>query len=302
MGMLAAHPPTGAGFGQFEAESFRYQSEDLLAERGRALGMTTAFGEAHNELLQHAAETGLLGLVLLAAGIVVAWRRGRSDTGSLPARVPLLLTATLIALAQFPLHQAAPAAQWAVLAALALPGLTPPPLPQGVRKLLLGCGLALAVLAIGALAWARIVSLGALQRSQVLVEVLRRGAPASRVAPLRTALATVTRLQRFLPYDWQAENTLGNLAMEAGDFPAAADHFGAALALAERPELRYNLAMAKLAQGDEGGGMAELILAVKLNPSMVKQVTRPDLRARLRTALAAESYTTRHPWVFGEEP
>ena len=95
---------------------------------------------------------------------------------------------------------------------------------------------------------------------------------------------------------------MGSLALEAGDATVATTHFARAVKLAERPELRFNLGMARLAGGDEAGGLAELVTAVKLNPAVVKQVTSPDLLARLRTVLEAEGYTARHPWLFGADP
>lgn len=300
IGMLAAHPLTGAGFGQFEAESYHYQSEDLLAGRAQALGLTIGFGEAHNELLQHAAETGVVGLLLLGAGVVLAWRWGqrRLDSPVLPARVSLLLTAGLVALVQFPLHQATPAAQWAVLAALALPPLAAPPLPEGRRRLgqLGWMGLVCAV--IGVTTWHRVGALVAVQHASNLVEVLRRSSAQSRTSPARVALQNLARAVRWLPHDWRAQNALGNLAMEAGEVDEALHHFGAALALAERPELLFNLAMAEIAAGDPTSGMTHLVRAIKLNPLVIKQIRKPELLEEVRTALAADGYLSRHPWVL----
>jgi O-antigen ligase len=299
LGMLASHPLTGVGFGQFEAGSFAYQSEDVLASRARSLGMEIGFGEAHNELLQHAAETGLLGLALLGAGVVLAWKRRRRDSDTLPARLPLLLTASLVALAQFPLHQATTAAQWAILAALAAPALPVTPLPRGRRALVAGLSvLALASGATAVVTVRRLATSAALQQAQVLVDVLRRGAVSTRATPARIALANLTPAVAWLPYDWQAENILGNLAMEAGDNTAALDHFEKALRLAERPELHFNVAMAAMLAGDESTGMAHLLRAVKLNPSVIKQVSNPELLDKLHTALEADGYLKRHPWVL----
>lgn len=119
--MVAARPATGVGFGLFEANSFRFQSQDALAELGRVLGLVTGFGQAHNDLLQHAAETGLVGLLLAGIGFAwAAWRRPRRD-GAVVEGWPLGAAALVLALTQFPLHLPAVAAQWAVLSALALP-------------------------------------------------------------------------------------------------------------------------------------------------------------------------------------
>jgi len=84
--MLAARPTTGVGFNLFEANSFRYQSPDALAERGRVLGLATGFGEAHNDLLQYAAETGFVGLVLALAGLAWARRATRGRRSSQASR------------------------------------------------------------------------------------------------------------------------------------------------------------------------------------------------------------------------
>ena len=93
---------------------------------------------------------------------------------------------------------------------------------------------------------------------------------------------------------------LGNLAMDAGDLPAARDHFTRAVALAERPENRFNLAMALLAAGDEARGFDELVRAVKLNPAVIKQLNAPEALEKLRDRLQADGYLKRYPWVFGD--
>jgi O-antigen ligase len=302
LGMLATHPVGGVGFGQFETESFHYQGEALLAERARALGLETGFGEAHSELLQHAGETGSLGLALAVAGIVLAWRWARRDGATLAARTPLLLTATAIALAQFPLRQATLAAQWAVLAALAVPALAAPPLPAGRRRTVSVVTLGLGAALVLTVAWVRGAAFLAVERGQVLVEMLRTTRQESRVTASRRALAELTARSRWLPYDWRAATVLGNLAMDAGDLLTARDHFTRAVALAERPENRFNLAMALLAAGDEARGFDELIRAVKLNPAVIKQLNAPEALEKLRDRLQVDGYLKRYPWIFGETP
>jgi O-antigen ligase len=121
--MLAAHPFAGVGPGRFEAEAFAFADEDTLAERGQVLGLVTGFGETHNDVLQFAAEHGAVGIALALAGLVLAWRRRTAGSGALPDSAAFLAAATLLALTQFPLHHSATAAQWLVLASLALPRL-----------------------------------------------------------------------------------------------------------------------------------------------------------------------------------
>jgi len=59
---------------------------------------------------------------------------------------------------------------------------------------------------------------------------------------------------------------LGNLAVDAGDTRLALSSFGRALALAERPEVRFDVGMALLMAGERETGMAHLMRAVELNP------------------------------------
>ena len=76
--------------------------------------------------------------------------------------------------------------------------------------------------------------------------------------------------------------------------------FAAALRLAERPEIRFNVGLALYMSGEQETGLAHLVQATKLNPAVLKEVTAPDLRRRLLERLAAEGYTQRYPWV-GEQ-
>ncbi len=301
--MLAARPLTGVGFGLFEANSFRFQSPETLADRGRVLGLVTGFGQAHNDLLQHAAETGLVGLALAAAGAGLALRRGRSG-GGLFDPVPLAAAALVVTLAEFPLHLAATAAQWAVLAALALPPLPPAPATTGwrARGRLLAVGI-LAGAAI-AVAWQRYRAGTAFEQGKVLESALRK-APAHSPATTgvaRAALANLRRWAFWLPYSWEADVILGNVALQAGETHAALESFGRALALADRPEIRFDLGMALLAAGDEGAGMARLEQAVKLNPATFRAITDPKLARALRHRLDASGYGAKHAWMYEGTP
>ncbi len=302
--MLAARPLTGVGFGLFEANSFRFQSPDALAARGRVLGLVTGFGEAHNELLQYVAETGLVGLVLAAAGAAFALRRREGRGQGLLDAAPLGAAALVVGFAQFPLHLAAIAAQWAVLAALALPPLPPPPTsgrwPERVRLLAIG----LLVGAALATVWQRYRADTAFEQGQVLVGTLRATPARSPVktALARAAFANLRRLAFWRPYSWQADVILGNLAFEAGDTRAALASFSRALALADRPEVRFDLGMALLASGDEEAGMSRLEQAVQLNPAVFRAITDPKLSRALRRRLDASGYGPKHAWMYQGTP
>ncbi|MBZ5588298.1 MAG: O-antigen ligase family protein [Acidobacteriia bacterium] len=302
--MLAARPTTGVGFGLFEANSFRFQSLDALAERGRVLGMVTGFGEAHCEPLQYTAETGGLGLLLAAAGAVLVWRRKGPPARGIVDALPIAAAATVLALTQFPLHLAAVAAQWVVLAALAVPPLPPPPDPTGwsgrLRLLAIGILVGIAI----TVTWQRYRATIAFRQAKVLVESLRSSPmrPSAKTELTRTALANLRRPLRWLPNSWEAALTMGNVAAQAGETRAALDSFGRALALADRPEVRFDLGIALLMAGDREEGMSQLLRAVELNPAVFREIKDPDLSRSLRGRLDASGYGARNAWMYKGTP
>ncbi|MGC8916037.1 MAG: O-antigen ligase family protein [Thermoanaerobaculum sp.] len=300
--MAVANPIFGVGFGQFEAHSFTFLRTEELAERGRILGMETGFGEAHNELFQYWAETGAVGLALLAFGLWLAWRQGRQQGTPKPAPRkglplppgPLAAAAAVVAFFQFPLHLAAIAAQWAVLAAWLSP---PLPAPRGSCRVGVAAGLALATLVVGGsfLQWR---AYRAVQSAEVLVTLLRQNPQAPQRQTLAfEALRGLQRKLALLPWDYRAQTTAGNLAREAGDWPAAASHFRAALKLAERPETHFNLGVALYVLGQEPDALAHLVRAVALNPGVLRSVSDKVLASRLSAALEKAGYFARVPWA-----
>ena len=297
-GMFAAHPVAGVGPGQFEAHSFRFVPERTLAERGRYLGLETAFGEAHNEVLQYVAETGLVGLALAVAGFVLAWRRRPRGHGVIHHLPSLAAAAGVLALTQFPLHLAAIAAQWAVLAALAVP-----PLPtlqrQSTKRAWLSLAAVLGCVALATgLVWQRHRAGVALQQARLLTQALRATAtPQVKADTSRRALQVVEQRLPWLPYSWRGHIIAGNLAVDAGRLDIALAHFAAALRLAERPEIRFNVGVALYLAGEEQTGLVHLVQAVKLNPAVLKEIAQGELRQRLLERLTADGYTQRYPWV-----
>lgn len=309
--MFLAHPIAGVGFGQFEAHSFRYLTADELAQRSRFLGLETGFGEAHNELLQYLAETGLLGLGLLLAGVVFALKATRRAAGANGKALkvsanprstatapwppaPALASMVVLASFQFPLHLAAIAAQWAVVAALLLPPLPP---PQSWRKAGAAVGLACALL----VAWGSFQqwrAYRAVQSADVLVNLLRqRPRDPQRQTLAFAAYQGLSSRLHSLPFDYRGETSAGNLAQEAGDWGKAVEHFRRALALAERPETRFNLGVALFALGQEGEALAHLERAVELNPAVLKAITDTTLARKLSAVLEAHGYFARFPWT-----
>jgi hypothetical protein len=302
--MIGARPATGVGFGLYEANSFRFQSLDALASRGHILGLQTGFGEAHNDLLQYAAETGLLGLALVAAGGVLAVRRRRGDEGGVVPVWSLATAALVLALTQFPLHLATVAAQWAVLAALALPALPSPAVARGwagrVRILVAGVLIGAALV----LVWRHYRATTVFEQAKLLSETLRASPQAGnrRAEIAHAALANLLPEQKWLPYSWEAALILGNLAIDAGETGRALASFQRALALAERPEVEFDVGIAMRMTGDREAAMAHLVRAVQLNPAIFREVRDPDLARALRRRLDDSGYGAEHAWMYKGTP
>ncbi len=303
LSMLASHPATGVGYGLFERYSATHVDEDTLAARARNIGLETGFGEAHDDILQYAAETGLVGLVLAIAGFAAATRRNRGREGVLPGRTELLIAAVVITGLQFPLHLAVVAAQWAVLASLALPALAPPARrsPAG-WWLRLGAVIAVTALAAG-IAWQRHLAWRSVQRGDDLVLAAGAGTPTRlSQAMLGLALADLGRRLPWLRFEHHAYTTAGNLAMRSGRSSEALQDFAIAAALAERAETRFNIGMALLALGDRASGLGHLMAAVKLNPVLFSKIGDPELSQALRRRLDADGYGARHAWLYEGTP
>lgn len=300
--MIAGHPVTGVGFGRFGGHSFRYQSEEVLAQRGRMLGLETGFGHAHNDILQYGAETGILGLLLAGAGLAYALRSPRSRSRVLPHLGPLAAAAVVVTLTQFPLHLTAVAAQWVVVGALAVPALPTPPAGTAWSRRVRASAVVVCVVVAGWGAWQRHVTWRGVRQGDLLVRVIRQApTPGARREVARAALAGLESRRPWVPEAWAPDVTLGNLAMEAGDSMRAQEYFARALKLADRPEIRFNLGMAELAKGDRELGLVHLHRAVELNPRVFGEIRDPALRRDLRIRLENSGYGARHPWIFDEE-
>ena len=302
--MLAARPLTGVGFDQFEANSFRFQSLTALAARAQVLGLRTGFGETHDDILQYAAETGLTGVVLAAAGLAYAWRRRAPAGTTIAGAAPLAGAALVIAVTQFPLHLAAVAAQWTVLAALVLPALPPTPATTG-RAAWLRLAAALCVTAAAAfVAWERFEAGVATGEARRLAGTLRVGslAAATRTQIARAALGHLVSPLGWLFDSWQARLVVGNLAAEAGDTKLEFESFAAALAMVERPEVQFDVGMALLRAGQRDDGLAHLERAVQLNPAIFREVRDADLSRALRRRLDASGYGAKQAWMYAGTP
>jgi len=127
--MLKDHPIVGAGLGNYKLDFLPYKAEFLASPQGAAYEFyIPRAAQAHNEYVQIAAETGIVGvsalLALLVAIPVSFWKRLRSDPDE-GRRLDLVLLGCgivsflVVALVGFPAHLPAPALAVVTLLGLA---------------------------------------------------------------------------------------------------------------------------------------------------------------------------------------
>jgi tetratricopeptide (TPR) repeat protein len=196
------------------------------------------------------------------------------------------------------------AAQWVLLAALALPPLAAPPEAVGwvARGRLLGIGVVAGATLV--VSWQHYRAVTLFQQGKALSAALRVGKvrPERRAQVARAALANLVPRSHLLPYSWEAAVIIGNLALDAGDSTLAVESFGRALALAERPEVQFDVGIALMIAGDREAGMAHLVRAVQLNPAVFREVRDPELARALRRRLDASGFGARHAWMYEGTP
>ena len=73
-------------------------------------------------------------------------------------------------------------------------------------------------------------------------------------------------------------------------------------ALADRPEVRFDVGMTLLMAGDREEGMGQLVRAVQLNPAVFREIKDPALSRELRGRLDASGYGAKHSWMFKDTP
>jgi O-antigen ligase len=121
--MIRDRPLAGVGPGCFEWQYMRYneRARKRYPSLHHSVVRGVNFGEAHNELLQYGAETGLPGMILFVAALVLVARR-RNAPSRFVRRFAIPFTASLfvVSLAQFPFRLAAPTIMNLYLAALCL--------------------------------------------------------------------------------------------------------------------------------------------------------------------------------------
>ncbi len=126
--MFTESPVFGIGPGCFEYAYFDYAAAVYPSMLDYAIaGRQYMFGEAHNDHLQIAAETGLIGYLLFAASLICVGavsRRRPAEAATEPARfarlcgAPLAASLAALALFQFPLYLTASLTAYVFAAAL----------------------------------------------------------------------------------------------------------------------------------------------------------------------------------------
>jgi O-antigen ligase len=305
--MAVDRPALGWGAGSFEAEFPPHLVDAELRWHRRLANPVLAgsYAEAHNEVLQAAAELGMPAALLLlaAAGLVVAplvrphgAEAGSGDRRLLGERAAVLGTlaaGAVAALAWFPLQRPATALlllvalgrAWRLAADAEAAGgdaeIAAPPRPP------LGARVALAA-AFVALAWpepARHLAERKLAQVETAVQFVAQRLPPGRQR--HVALGRIAREAAALathPGDERPENTAGTAAMLRGDARRAAEHFAAGLAAGERPELVANWSLARRAAGDAAAAERGMLRAAWISPRMTAELeeqTGVRLRPRL---------------------
>jgi tetratricopeptide (TPR) repeat protein len=267
--LAAAHPLAGAGLGAFEDAVTTYKRGD-----GDVRSM-----HAENDALEFVAESGLLGLSLLAFAVL----RLAAGAGRDPRSSPLAAGAIAAALGlgvhslcDFNLRVPATALALAAVLAVAAPALPGAAAPGRAARVAIP-----AVLAALGLA-ATLASVGTLESARAA----RLADPVARVSALTrvlawSPLATGTRRERARALVEAATGSLreARLARAAEDYRAVLDG---------RPgwaRAWYELAWVELARGDREAARSALERAGALDPGSVPlAAARAALLSRLQTA------------------
>ncbi len=265
--MVSARPLLGVGPGNWPIEFPRYAEPG--AARDGVLSVTLAPRQAHEDVLERAAETGALGLAALgffAFGTIVAIRarlRLADDDvrASTAAAAGALVAVVVISLASFPLD--APGTLAMTGLALGLVVADPAREPRAARSRTFAyalCGGAI-VLLLGASLRAAHHVRGS--RELALAERTFHAGPGAE--NLRLGLEALARSLRAVPNSFRAELSLAHALLRAGDPPHAVDAARRALALEPySPNAWAALADAELAGGDPQGARRDASQALTL--------------------------------------
>lgn len=315
--MVAQHPGTGVGPGAYVTE-FNVAKTELM-EEGAAfypLHVDPTFASAHNELLQVAAEWGLVGLLavlwavwVVARAVVRVVRRGRlrGTPGDPALALGGLVVLAVLSLFHFPFRLALTAypallwTAWVLRRSAELETPEPEPEPAEVRD---AAGTAFPRRAEGAVAWTLVVLLAAglfvqtvhsrdLLRSSRIVNTVQRTTvlmAARGQVPGTLLWANLRLLREAEDLDPTAVAAVAGqgaqyLLLERPE--EAAEAYRRALDLEPRPELWLGLGRARWAAGERREAVEDFARAVRLHPRLRREVpeaARSAVGIRLREA------------------
>ena len=312
--MTRDHPFMGVGPGCFRYHYMTYRVA-LFREYPPELtqGFPMNWGETHNDHLQVAAETGLPGYALFLAAIGICLVRRRREGAMTPEgafaralRWPLATVLFVICLAQFPLELAAPRLMFLTLGALCMTwgvggresgvgtessfrdaAPTPDPRhPTPAKSLSVAIALVALIVAATGIDQLCIDP----YRGNLTMRVVRqRSVLAESLDPMRAAplahtnlhdLDLVARVRRLDP-EWYL--LYGGNCEILGRWTEAADAYTRALTIDDRPEIYVNRGLVKLRMGSTDAAVADLAIAARFDPRVVKGIDG-ELRARVAAA------------------
>lgn len=287
--LFGDHPLSGTGLGSYRAEYC--DAKAALVERGAEFfgeHQFPVFANAHSEPLEVAAELGLLGLLALGWAL---WGLGRA---LVRAGKALLETERglawggaggllLLALFGFPFHVALLAypalvfLAWVFAAAGDERGSADSGSGGSGRR----WAALLALLLAGALAARAVRASERLEARRLLrsVELRTELALSSGRFEPRLAAAHLQALEdaaRLDPADVAIAIARGNQLLLLGSLDRAVDAYRAAQRLERRPETHLNLGRALLRAGCDGEARVELAWAIRLDPTLLRQVPLAD--------------------------
>lgn len=297
--MVATHPLTGVGQGAFRAEfghaKIALHEEGVQFFRGQH---QVFFVNAHNDVLEAAAEWGGLGLAGLAwaiAELLRARRRRRDGEGhsrNLRDLEPAVFTAmALTAAANFPFHLALMAYPWLLF----LSGLTPggdakveapeersriPWTGATVAAILLFATVLRFGQAKDLLGADRLTALSELRTAQLLA-----GSGQGATQVVHQNVSMLKKAQELDPASVSAKIGLAGQYMLQKRWSAAERELQAAAVLETRAEIYANLAQIYLATGDKERALAAIDTAIKLDHNQRKafrSLTDHEMRLRNR--------------------
>lgn len=289
--LFRQHPLLGVGIGGYAAEFNRTKLE-LLGQGAQFYrphrGLST-FANAHNDLLEVAAEQGVLGLLALAWCVGVVLRQLHGDYWSPVDRrlaLSVLLAWALLSMGWFPNRLVLLALPFVLfLAWLLRPREVSAaiPLQTTVSPWLRFGAVAAALLLVVVVS----VRGEAMLRADLTLNRAERGTESMLASGridrlvLRQRIEQLQRATREAPYDSRLPLVVGSHYLLLGDAAQAESWYRRALDIEPRPEIYLNLGRALTAEHKQEEGAEALQAAVDLEPSLLKSLS-PPLRVLVR--------------------